>query len=40
VLGLLLASASQDAIFYGTGLACSLFVVLFIFGLIHRCVGR
>ena len=40
LLGLGLASAAQDNIFYGTGLALFLFCVLFIFSLIHRHVGR
>jgi hypothetical protein len=40
LLGLGLASAAQDNVFYGTGLALFLFGVLFIFGLIHRHVGR
>ena len=39
-LGLALASAATDRIFYGTGFALFLFGVLFIFGLIHRHVGR
>ena len=40
LLGLVLASAATDRIFYGTGFALFLFGVLFIFGLIHRHVGR
>lgn len=40
LLGLGLASAARDDVFYGTGLALFLFCVLFIFGLIHRHVGR
>ena len=40
LLGLFLASAAQDDVIYGTGLALFLFGVLFIFGLIHRHVGR
>ena len=38
--GLFLASAAQDRVFYGTGIALFVFGVLFIFGLIHRHVGR
>ena len=40
LFGLFLASAAKDGIFYGTGLAFFVFGVLFIFGLIHRYVGR
>jgi hypothetical protein len=40
LIGLGLASAAHDQVFYGTGLALFLFGVLFIFGLIHRHVGR
>ncbi len=40
LFGLFLASAAQDNIFDGTGLALFLFGILFIFGLIHRQVGR
>jgi hypothetical protein len=40
LLGLGLASAAHDDVFYGTGLALFLFCVLFIFSLIHRHVGR
>ena len=40
LFGLALASAAEDTVFYGTGLALFLFGVLFVFGLIHRCVGR
>jgi hypothetical protein len=40
LLGLALASAAEDTVFYGTGLALFLFGVLFVFGLIHRRVGR
>ena len=40
LLGLVLASAAEDGIFYGTGLALFGFGVLFVFGLIHRNVGR
>jgi hypothetical protein len=38
--GLFLASAAQDNVFYGTGLALFVFGILFIFGLIHRYAGR
>jgi hypothetical protein len=37
--GLFLASAAQDNVFYGTGLALFVFGILFIFGLIHRYAG-
>jgi hypothetical protein len=40
LVGLVLASAAEDAVLYGTGLTLFLFGVLFVFGLIHRCVGR
>ena len=40
LFGLFLASAAEDRVFYGTGLALFVFGVLFIFGLIHRDVGR
>lgn len=40
LIGLALASAAADAVFYGTGLALFAFAVLFIFGLINRHVGR
>jgi hypothetical protein len=40
LLGLLLASAAEDRVFYGTGLTFFGFGVLFVFGLIHRYVGR
>ena len=40
LIGLALASAAEDTVLYGTGLALFLFGILFIFGLIHRCVGR
>lgn len=40
LFGLVLASRADDTIFYGTGLALFMFGVLFIFGLIHRYVGR
>ena len=38
--GLFLASAAADHVFYATGLALFAFGVLFIFGLIHKHVGR
>jgi hypothetical protein len=40
LLGLFLASAAQDGVFYGTGLALFVFGVLFVFVLIARHVGR
>jgi hypothetical protein len=40
LFGLFLASAAQDSVFYGTGLALFVFCILFIFGLIHRYAGR
>lgn len=40
LFGLFLASAAEDRVIYGTGLVLFLFGVLFIFGLIHRYVGR
>ena len=40
LIGLGLASAAEDGVFYGTGLALFLFGVLFVFGLINRSVGR
>ena len=40
LFGLGMASAAEDTIFYGTGLALFIFGVLFIFGLIYRYVGR
>jgi hypothetical protein len=40
LFGLFLASAAHDRVIYGTGLALFAFGVLFIFGLIHRYVGR
>jgi hypothetical protein len=40
LFGLFLAGAAQDSVFYGTGLALFVFGILFIFGLIHRYVGR
>jgi hypothetical protein len=40
LLGLFLASAAQDGVLYGTGLAFFAFGAFFIFGLIYRHVGR
>lgn len=40
LLGLFMASGAKDELFYGVGLAFFLFGVLFIFGLIHKYVGR
>jgi hypothetical protein len=40
LFGLFLANAAQDDVFYGNGLALFVFGILFIFGLIHRYVGR
>ena len=40
LVGLFMASGAKDGLFYGVGLAFFLFGVLFIFGLIHRYVGR
>lgn len=40
MVGLFMASRATDDIFYGTGLGLFLFGVLFIFGVINRCVGR
>ena len=40
LFGLVLASAAQDGILYGTGLAFFAFGAFFIFGLIYRHVGR
>jgi hypothetical protein len=40
LFGLFVASRAQDDVFYGTGLGLFLFGVLFVFGLIHRHVGR
>lgn len=39
LLGLVMASAAVDSIFYGTGLALTAFGVLFIFVLIKRNTG-
>jgi hypothetical protein len=39
LLGLVMASAAVDPIFYGTGLAITLFGVLFIFFLIRQGQG-
>ena len=40
LLGLFVASAAQDGLFYATGLGLFVFCVLFIFGMIHWQVGR
>jgi hypothetical protein len=40
LFGLFVASRAQDGVFYGAGLALFLLGILFIFGLIHRYVGR
>ena len=40
LLGLVLASAAHDSIFYAFGLTLFLFGVLFIFGLIGKYVGH
>lgn len=40
LIGLALASAAEDTVFYGTGLVLFVFGVLFIFGLISRHVGH
>jgi hypothetical protein len=40
LVGLFLASAAKDDVIYGTGLGLFVFAVLFIYGLIHRHVGR
>lgn len=40
LLGLALASAAEDPVFYGTGLAFAVFGVLFVFALINRHTGR
>lgn len=40
LLGLFLASAASDAVFFAAGLIFFLFGVLMIFGLIARYVGR
>ena len=40
LIGLALASAAEDTVFYGTGLGLFAFGVLFIFFLIRRNVGR
>jgi len=40
LIGLFLASAAEDSVFYGFGLACFVFGVVVIFSLIHRYVGR
>jgi hypothetical protein len=40
LLGLFVASAAKDGVFYATGLGLFVFCVLFIFAMIHRQVGR
>ena len=40
LIGLGIASRAEDASFYLTGLGLFVLGVLFIFGLIYRCVGR
>jgi hypothetical protein len=40
LLGLAVASAAQDGVYYVTGLGLFLFCVLFIFVMIHQRVGR
>jgi hypothetical protein len=40
LLGLFLAAGANDGVFYATGLGLFAFCVLFIFGMIHRQVGR
>jgi hypothetical protein len=40
LLGLFLAAGAKDGVFYATGLGLFVFCVLFIFGMIHRQVGR
>jgi hypothetical protein len=40
MLGLFVASGAKDGVFYATGLGLFVFCVLFIFGMIHRLVGR
>lgn len=40
ILGVLMASAAKDPVFHATGLAFSLFGILFVFGLIARHAGR
>jgi UDP-N-acetylmuramyl pentapeptide phosphotransferase/UDP-N-acetylglucosamine-1-phosphate transferase len=40
LLGLFVAAGAQDGVFYATGLGLFIFCVLFIFGMIHRQVGR
>jgi hypothetical protein len=40
LLGLFLAAGAEDGVFYATGLGLFVFCVLFIFGMIHRQVGR
>ena len=40
LVGLFIAAGARDGAFYATGLGLFLFCVLFIFGMIHRYVGR
>jgi hypothetical protein len=40
MVGLFVAAAAQDGVFYATGLGIFLFCVLFVFVMIHRQVGR
>jgi hypothetical protein len=40
LMGLFVASAARDSVFYTTGLGLFVFCVLFIFVMIHRLVGR
>jgi UDP-N-acetylmuramyl pentapeptide phosphotransferase/UDP-N-acetylglucosamine-1-phosphate transferase len=40
LLGLFVASAAKDGVFYATGLGLFVFCVLFLFVMIHRLVGR
>ena len=40
LIGLFMASGATHGVLYGTGLGLFLFGVLFIFGMIHRYVGR
>jgi hypothetical protein len=40
LLGLFLAAGAEDDVFYYTGIGLFVFCVLFIFGMIHRQVGR
>jgi UDP-N-acetylmuramyl pentapeptide phosphotransferase/UDP-N-acetylglucosamine-1-phosphate transferase len=40
LLGLFVASAAKDGVFYATGLGLFVFCLLFLFVMIHRLVGR